>query len=150
MDPSGIVYDIETGEFLEDVTTTAYWIENDDSEDFWDNKPGDSEYGTIWDAIDYNQGNPLLTNVDGKYAWDVPEGWWRVKYEKEGYKTAWSDWMTVPPIRTEVNIGLTPIESKKKDLSSNAEITGISDKLYTGSAIEQDITVKYDHNNNIQ
>ena len=55
---------------------------------------------------EYNQYNPLQTNADGKYAWDVPEGWWRVKYEKEGYETTWSDWMTVPPLRTEVNIGM--------------------------------------------
>lgn len=48
------------------------------------------EYNTIinsvwekWDALEYNQQNPLYTNSDGKYAWDVPEGWWRVKYEKK-------------------------------------------------------------------
>ena len=55
---------------------------------------------------EYEQANPLLTNVDGKYAWDVPEGWWRVKCEKEGYQTRWSDWMTVPPVQTDINIAM--------------------------------------------
>ena len=143
VDPSGIVYDIDTGEFLEDVTTTAYWIEYDDSDDFWDNKPEDSEYGTVWDAEEYNQGNPLLTNVEGKYAWDVPEGWWRVKYEKEGYETAWSGWMTVPPIQTEVNIGLKSTAPKTVELDNSTEIDGVSNKIYTGKPIEQDITVNF-------
>lgn len=62
-----------------------------------------------WDAEEYSQSNPILTNTDGKYAWDVPEGWWRVKYEKAGYETTWSSWMTVPPIQTDVNIGMKKI-----------------------------------------
>ncbi len=33
---------------------------------------------------EYNQYNPLQTNADGKYAWDVPEGWWRVKIRERG------------------------------------------------------------------
>ena len=40
------------------------------------------------------------------YAWDVPEGWWRVKYEKSGYETVWSEWLPVPPPQTNVNIGM--------------------------------------------
>ena len=146
IDPSGTVYDIDTGESLKDVTTTAYWIENDDSVDFWDNKPEDSEYGTLWDAEEYNQGNPLLTNIDGKYAWDVPEGWWRVKYEKEGYETAWSEWMTVPPIRTEINIGLKSTTPRTIKLDDSTEVSGISDRVYTGKEIEQTITVKHSNN----
>ena len=106
VDPSGYVYDVITGKRLENVLVTAYWIEYDESEDFWNKKPSDEEYGVKWKAIEYNQENPLLTNVDGKYAWDVPEGWWRVKFEKRGYETTWSDWMTVPPLQTEVNIGM--------------------------------------------
>lgn len=108
IDPSGYVYDQVTGKRLENVTVTAYCIEYDESENFWKNVPSADEYGTVWDALEYNQQNPLYTNSDGKYAWDVPEGWWRVKYEKKGYKTTWSDWMTVPPLQTEVNIGMVP------------------------------------------
>lgn len=109
VDPSGYVFDLSTGERIEDVTVTAYWIPYDESDDFWNKTPSPSEYGTKWNAGEYNQYNPLQTNADGKYAWDVPEGWWRVKYEKEGYETTWSDWMTVPPLRTEVNIGMVSL-----------------------------------------
>ena len=108
IDPSGYIYDSVTGERLEDVTVTAYCIEYDESSDFWSRIPSADEYGKIWDSSEYNQQNPLLTNADGKYAWDVPEGWWRVKAEKKGYDTVWSDWMTVPPLQTEINIGMTP------------------------------------------
>ena len=106
VDPSGYVYDVETLERLENVKATAYCIEYDDSENFWANKPKENEYGHKWNAAEYNQENPQFTNFEGKYAWDVPEGWWRVKFEKDGYETVWSDWMTVPPIQTEVNIGM--------------------------------------------
>ena len=105
-DPSGYVYDAETNARLEDVTATAYCILYDDMEGFWERTPGEDEHGTVWNALEYDQANPLRTNADGKYAWDVPEGWWRVKYEKEDYATTWSGWMPVPPIQTEVNIGM--------------------------------------------
>ncbi len=31
---------------------------------------------------------------------------WQVKYEKEGYETAYSDWLPVPPPQLDVNIGM--------------------------------------------
>ena len=119
IDPSGYVYDILTNERLEGVTVSAYCIEYDDTDDFWDRKPLDTEYGTLWEALSYNQANPLITDVEGRYAWDVPEGWWRVKYEKEGYETVWSDWLPVPPPQTEVNIGMIPEETEDAILEVN-------------------------------
>ena len=41
------------------------------------------------------------------YAWDVPQGLWQVKFEKEGYETAYSEWLPVPPPQLDVNIGMT-------------------------------------------
>ena len=41
------------------------------------------------------------------YAWDVPQGLWQVKFEKEGYQTTYSDWLPVPPPQLDVNIGMT-------------------------------------------
>ncbi len=111
VDPSGYAYDLETLERLENVQTTAYYIPvDDDDPDFWNHKPGANEYGVKWNAAEYEQKNPLRTNADGKYAWDVPEGWWRVKFEKEGYETTWSEWVPVPPIQTEVNVGMKPLD----------------------------------------
>lgn len=114
IDPAGYVYDARTEERLQDVTVTAYWVEADpdataeEYEAFWATPPAEDEYGQLWNAQEWGQQNPLQTDADGYYQWDVPEGWWRVKYEKEGYQTAWSDWLPVPPPQTEVNIGLVP------------------------------------------
>ena len=108
IDPSGYVFDSKTEEKLQDVTVSAYWIPYDGSDDFWIQIPENSTYGTLWDASEWGQLNPMRTDAEGFYSWDVPEGWWRVKYEKDGYVTVWSDWMTVPPIQTDVNIGMMP------------------------------------------
>lgn len=105
IDPSGYVYDDETNERLAGVTTTVYWIPFEVKDE--NTTPSQSEYGTLWNASEWDQFNPIITDSEGHYAWDVPEGWWRVKYEKEGYAAIWSDWMTVPPVQTDVNIGMT-------------------------------------------
>ncbi len=57
----------------------------------------------------------------GAYAWDVPEGLWQVKYEKEGYETAYSDWLPVPPPQLDVNIGL--ISTEKPTVLSASKIS---------------------------
>lgn len=64
------------------MTVTAYCILYDENQaDFWDTPPDETEYGSPWDSAEYSQINPLITDSEGCYAWDVPEGWWRVKYE---------------------------------------------------------------------
>lgn len=135
IDPSGYVYDTATGERLEGVKTTAYCVLYDETEDFWNNKPAASEYGTKWNAAEYDQENPLYTNADGKYAWDVPEDWWRVKYEKDGYETTWSERLPVPPPQTEVNIGMTPIGSQEHNHThtwdNGTTISGSGGKKHT-------------------
>ena len=93
IDPSGYVYEAVPSNRVEDVTATIFYKEN-----------REDETAIVWDAWNYNQENPLTTDQDGRYAWDVPVGWWQVKYEKDGYLTAYSDWLEVPPPQTEVNI----------------------------------------------
>lgn len=87
VDPSGYVYDARTGERLEGFKTAAYWIEYVGDDTLLETTPAEDEYGTLWDASEWDQVSPMLTDEQGKYAWDVPEGWWRVKYEPEGYET---------------------------------------------------------------
>ena len=41
------------------------------------------------------------------YAWDVPEGSWRVVFNMEGYEPDTTEWLSVPPPQLDVNIGLT-------------------------------------------
>ena len=101
IDPSGFVYEGVPSNRLQGVTATCYYKET--VEDMY----GDPiENVVLWDAENYGQENPLITDVNGYYRWDVPIGMWQVKYEKEGYETTYSDWLPVPPPQLDVNIGM--------------------------------------------
>lgn len=97
LDPSGYVCEAVPSNVLEGVTVTLY-KKDDDKE-------------VQWIATDYDQTNPVTTNADGVYAWDVPAGQWKVKFEKEDYKLAETGWLTVPPPQTDVNVSLVSQES---------------------------------------
>jgi hypothetical protein len=100
-DPSGFVYEGVPSNRLQGVTATCYYKET--VEDMY----GDThEEVVLWDAEQYGQENPLLTDENGYYRWDVPIGMWQVKYEKVGYETTYSDWLPVPPPQLDVNIGM--------------------------------------------
>lgn len=102
MDPSGYVYEGVASNRLQGVTATAYYKEM--VEDMY----GDlHENVVLWNAEDYAQENPLFTDEYGMYQWDVPQGLWQVKFEKEGYQTTYSDWLPVPPPQLDVNIPMT-------------------------------------------
>ncbi len=104
LDPSGYVYEAVSSNRLEGVRTTCYYKET--KEDMY----GDlHENVVLWDAENYAQENPLFTDAEGMYRWDVPQGLWQVKYEKEGYETTYSEWLPVPPPQLEVNIGMTQL-----------------------------------------
>lgn len=101
IDPSGYVYEAVTSNRLEGVTVTVYHKEQTE------NMYGEVQENIVkWDAEAYSQKNPLITDAAGFYSWDVPQGMWQVKYEKEGYETAYSDWLPVPPPQLDVNIGM--------------------------------------------
>ncbi len=101
-DPSGFVYEGVASNRLQGVTATAYYKET--VEDMY----GDlHENVVLWNAEEYAQENPLFTDEYGMYQWDVPQGLWQVKFEKEGYQTTYSEWLPVPPPQLEVNIPMT-------------------------------------------
>ena len=101
-DPAGYVYEAVNSNRVEGVTASCYYKE--EVEDMF----GDlHENVVLWDAAAYAQQNPLFTDADGRYQWDVPRGLWQVKYEKQGYETTYSDWLPVPPPQLEVNVGIT-------------------------------------------
>ena len=144
IDPSGYVYDVDSLERLSDVKTTAYCIPFDGSSDFWNVVPDADTTGEVWVAQEYDQENPIYTNTDGKYAWDVPEGWWRVKYEKEGYETVWSEWLPVPPPQTEVNIGIKALDSSACEfnlMDHTATFGKISASNNSGSSVNGNFVV---------
>lgn len=101
MDPSGYVYEAVASNRVEGVTATAYYKEM--VEDMY----GDLHENIVkWDAEEYAQQNPLFTDEYGMYAWDVPQGLWQVKFEKEGYETTYSEWLPVPPPQLDINIAM--------------------------------------------
>ena len=101
-DPSGIVYEVSLDNPIDGVTATLLFEADSDQ--------GASSAGSgDWSFFDmewYRQINPYITGSDGWYEWDVPMGNWMVMYEKEGYKTEYSNEMYVPPIRLDVHQAL--------------------------------------------
>lgn len=101
IDPAGYVYEAVPSNRVEGVQASIYYKET--KENMW----GDPvEEIVLWNAEEYAQKNPLFTDEHGMYRWDVPQGLWQVKFEKEGYVTTYSDWLPVPPPQLEVNVGI--------------------------------------------
>ena len=102
IDPSGYIYEAVPENRIEGATMSIYSKENENAPDT------EKEF---WDATPYYQSNPIQTDVNGRYAWDVPEGWWQVVAEKDGYVTAKSDWLPVPPPQLDVNLELVSTQA---------------------------------------
>ena len=95
IDPSGTVINSITSKTLSGVQVTVYFKDANGKE-------------KVWNADDYSQLNPVLTSVNGEFAWDVPEGLWKVKVSKEGYISSESDWLPVAPVQTGIDFKLVP------------------------------------------
>lgn len=101
IDPSGYVYETVPSNRLEGVKATCYQKVKEE------NIYGDIiERAVVWNAANFEQKNPLYTDDQGMYRWDVPEGLWMVKFEKDGYETACTDWLPVPPPQLDINIAM--------------------------------------------
>ncbi|MCR5850152.1 MAG: chitobiase/beta-hexosaminidase C-terminal domain-containing protein [Bacteroidaceae bacterium] len=130
IDPSGYVYEGVPSNRLEGVTATAYYKHT------YEDEYGDLQQEIVlWDASQYSQENPLYTNEEGLYQWDVPQGLWQVKFEKAGYQTTYSDWLPVPPPQMDVNIGMVQ--------ATQPEV--ISAKAYeAGETTEGSVVITFD------
>ncbi len=100
IDPSGYICEAVDSNRVEGVTCTVFYSPNPDGSN-----------AVVWNAEEAGQLNPQLSDNMGHYEWFVPVGYWQVKYEKDGYATAYSDWLPVPPPQTEVNIAMTSLKS---------------------------------------
>lgn len=94
-DPAGVVYEGLLSNTVEGATV-----------ELWSADDAAGTNAVRWDAEEYEQANPLATGADGAYNWNTPTGWYQVRVTKDGYEEARSAWLRVPPIQTEVNIGL--------------------------------------------
>ena len=95
-DPSGYVFEGIESNRLEGVTVTL--LRSDSAS---------GEGAVTWNAAEFDQENPLITDAFGQYLWMVPSGWYQVNYSLSGYDREASEWMAVPPIRTGVNQAMT-------------------------------------------
>jgi hypothetical protein len=119
-DPSGYVYEAYADNRIPDVKATVFYRDDEDGGKW-----------KVWDADWFGQINPQQTNAEGRYGWDVPPGWWRVVYEKAGYRTAQSAEMDVPPPRFDVNIAMisldaptvSSVKAQRTDTGGEVEIT---------------------------
>ena len=138
IDPSGFVYEGILDNRVSGVKATIYYKETEGSE------------VVLWDATEYDQINPLYTDSDGNYAWDVPEGFWQIKFEKEGYETAYSEWLPVPPEQFDVNIGLVSSYAPTVDLFNayNNEIQ-ISFNQYVDASTVNESNVIFTSDGNV-
>ena len=107
IDPSGYVYAGVESNRIEGVSATIYTVD-------------DAGNRTMWNAGEFDQVNPYLTNENGQYEWMVPEGYWSVDFVANGYEpytTGENDGsgaekkgdiyaMPVPPVQLDVNINL--------------------------------------------
>lgn len=99
MDPSGIVYEAVESNTVSGVTATVWYAED-----------AQGTNAQVWDAENYEQINPQITDNSGMFAWDVPIGWWQVRFEKEGYESTATEWMQVPPPRMGLKIAMKSTE----------------------------------------
>jgi uncharacterized repeat protein (TIGR02543 family) len=132
IDPSGYLYEGLEENRLAGVTATLLYLD----EGQW----------VMWDYIKHGtEANPQLTDESGRYEWNVPAGQYKVVYTKNGYETAESEVMTIPPPRTDVNIGMqsqsAPVVSKVTAAAGGTAIEVafsqymLSSGLLTGTAI---------------
>ena len=131
LDPSGFVYEAVLSNRLPGVTTTVY------------QKQGGN--AVKWNAENYSQQNPLVTDEAGFYRWDVPQGEWQVKYEKDGYETCYSEWLPVPPPQLDVNVGMKqttpPTVKQMRGMESGITIE-MSKYMLPAGMNKENITVK--------
>ena len=103
-DPSGFTYEGVRSNRVTDATALLLTASAEDGP--W----------TVWDSQWFGQTNPVTTDERGRYGWDVPEGWWKVAYTKEGYEPAYSNALRVLPPHFDVDVamkalGLPVVES---------------------------------------
>ncbi|WP_058308533.1 leucine-rich repeat domain-containing protein [Gracilibacillus massiliensis] len=133
IDPSGYVFEGSMDNRLEGVTAV---VQEQQFNGAWKN----------WDAENFGQVNPQVTDEDGRYGWDVIEGNWRVLFSKEGYDNYESRVVVVPPPETKLDVPLVrssePVVENVSYEDASIEIS--FDRLMNEENIEEEIDVELD------
>ncbi|CAI6083649.1 fibronectin type III domain-containing protein [Cohnella sp. JJ-181] len=138
-DPSGYAYEVTEDRRIEGVKATV--LRRNEDTNRWD----------VWDAGWYGQDNPLYTDAEGRYAWDVPKGKWKVLFEKEGYLPAESEELTVLPPHFDVNVAMIstlPAKPVRVEAApGGASVDVLFDRHVKGDAIGSDLLKVIDAGN---
>lgn len=142
VDPSGWVYEGVDDNRLEGVTATVYQL----VDGAWQK----------WDAAAYNQENSQSTSSWGIYGWDVPQGTWKIVFEKDGYDTeaiivdgvlkdvAETDEMDVLPEYRNIAVGLISLIAPTVEsvvLDGDSIVVTFSQYMKTASPIQPATTI---------
>ncbi|PLS17784.1 hypothetical protein CVD28_08765 [Bacillus sp. M6-12] len=125
IDPSGFVFEGSMENKLEGVTATVEENKGTTAAPNWQK----------WNAEFFGQINPQVTDVNGRYGWDVIQGEWRVVFAKNGYNTYVSRTVTVPPPETQLNVPMVR--------TSNPTVKAVS-PASQGVDIPAKVTVEFD------
>jgi len=100
VDPSGVIFDADTGTPIAGATVTLKRL-----------NPVQSTYvemsPTLHAGMFEPEVNPQTTGSDGRYAWNVVAGEYLIEVEVAGCSPATSEAVTVPPPVTDLDVGLT-------------------------------------------
>ena len=132
IDPSGIAYEWLPSNPVANVTAEIYYQD-------------ESGNAVKWNAEDYDQVNPQITDNSGWFAWDVPEGMWQIRISGEGYEDAQSEWLPVLPVQTDVNIKLTsnkPAEITDAGYGAGAAVVKFSKHMIDSSMTADSIIIR--------
>nr|WP_157554309.1 PxKF domain-containing protein [Herbidospora sakaeratensis] len=131
-DPSGYLYEGLDARRVEGVTATLL------------RAPAPEGPWQPWDAAVYGDLNPQVTDADGRYGWDVPEGWWKVVYTKDGYLPAESRVLKVLPPHTDVDVNLfraEPAEVEKVEADGEGLTVTMSQPTRVAQALSGALAV---------
>ncbi|MBR3507257.1 MAG: hypothetical protein IKO03_00510 [Lachnospiraceae bacterium] len=133
IDPSGYVYEGIESHVVQGVTATIYQYTGStagwtfDANGVLVSGTPEADKWVVWDSESYGEDpNPHNTDAYGHYGWDVLIGAWKVVFEKDGYVSAESAVLNVPPAHTDVNLSMVAITGAKvKELTANEEYVEI-------------------------
>lgn len=135
-DPSGFAYEGMYSNRVEGAEATVMY-KNEQNGDW-----------IVWDAERFGQRNPLYTDSLGEYAWDVPEGLWKVVFTKEGYLTAQSEELRVLPPHFDVYVPMvslaSPTVGSVRGVSGGESMEFTFSKPMKVDSIRNDLVTIYD------
>jgi Tol biopolymer transport system component/putative cell wall-binding protein len=126
-DPAGYVFEAVESNRIEGATVTVLEGDPADAPD-----PADITAWAPWDAEWFGQTNPLVTGPDGRYAWDVPDGWWHTRADLDGYVSVTSEVLRVLPEHFDVHLGLVSL--------ADPDVEAVA-----AWADDDAVTVRFDH-----